>query len=253
MMGVLSMKSKRLVFFGTLLSCLILGSMVAQAIDNRDKMSLVGSTKPADEAARLRPIDQLGAHGEKAAEAVGPLTELLKDNSAKVRAHAACALGEIGAPAKPAVPALAELLKDPDETVRRQAVKAVMHIHPGPQVTIPLCVKLLEDSDPGVRVRVLNAVAEAGPKAVPGLIAALKNDKAAYWACLVLREIGPAAKDAVPALVKRLRDSRPEIRREAILALAAVEENDVCSLAPIAGAIAAELGDKDNTVAATYA
>ena len=166
----------------------------------------------------------MGAHGEKAAEAVGPLTELLKDNSAKVRAHAACALGEIGAPAKPAVPALAELLKDPDETVRRQAVKAVMHIHPGPQVTIPLCVKLLEDSDPGVRVRVLNAVAEAGPKAVPGLIAALKNDKAAYWACLVLREIGPAAKDAVPALAEKLKDPRPEIRREAILALAASME-----------------------------
>ena len=82
------------------------------------------------------------------------------------------------------------MLKDPDETVRRQAVRAVMHIHPGPQVTIPLCVKLLEDSDPGVRIRILNAIAEAGPKAVPALIEALKNEKAVYWACLVLREWG---------------------------------------------------------------
>ena len=82
-----------------------------------------------------------------------------------------------------------------------------MKIHPGPKVTVPLCVKLLEDSDPGVRMRVLNAIADAGPKAVPGLIYALNNEKAAYWACLVLREIGPAAKDAVPALVEETEGS----------------------------------------------
>ena len=69
--------------------------------------TLIGNLKSADEAVRLQAIDQLGARGAKAAEAVAPLTELLKDGSAKVRAHAACALGEIGAAAKPAVPALA--------------------------------------------------------------------------------------------------------------------------------------------------
>ena len=143
-------------------------------------------------------------------------------------------------PAKPAVPALAELLKDPDETVRRQAVKAVQAIRPGPQVTVPLCVKLLEDSDPGVRMRILNAIAEAGAKAVPGLIEALKNDKAAYWACLVLREIGPAAKDAVPALIEKLKDPRPEIRREAILTLAAMDEAANAAVPAIAAALTDE-------------
>ena len=159
------------------------------------------------------------------------------------------ALGEIGSPAKPAVPALAELVKDADETVRRQAIKAVMHIHPGPQVTIPLCVKLLEDSDPGVQVRILNAISEVGPQAVPGLIAALKNDKAAYWACLVLRDMGPAAKDAVPALTEKLQDPLPEIRREAILALAAMEEAATAAVPQIAAA----LSDEHTCPAATYA
>ena len=56
------------------------------------------------------------------------------------------------------------------------------------------------------------------------MMAGLKNDKAAYWACLVLREIGPAAKDAVPALVEKLKDPRPEIRREVILTLAAMDD-----------------------------
>ena len=126
-----------------------------------------------------------------------------------VRAHAAHALGEIGAPARPAVPALVMLVKDSDATVRRQAVHAIMRIHPGPKVTVPLAIKLLEDSDPGVRLRVLNAISEVGAKAVPGLIEALKHEKATYWACLVLRDIGPAAKDAVPALTETLQDPRP--------------------------------------------
>ena len=132
--------------------------------------------------------------------------QLLKDDSAKVRAHAAHALGEIGTPAKPAVAALAKLVKDSDQTVRRQAVKAIMRIHPGPKVTVPLAIELLKDPDPAVRMSVLEAISEAGPKAVPALIEALKDDKAAYWACLVLRDIGPAAKDAVPALIEKLQD-----------------------------------------------
>ena len=57
---------------------------------------------------------------------------------------------------------------------------------------------------------------------MPALIKALENERAAYWACLVLRDIGPQAKDAVPALTNLLADKRPEIRREAILALAEI-------------------------------
>jgi HEAT repeat protein len=98
-------------------------------------------------------------------------------------------------------------------------------------------------------MRVLNAIADAGPQAVPGLIEALKHDQAAYWACLVLREIGPAAKDAVPALTEKLKDPRPEIRREAILALGAMEEAAGSAVPQIAAA----LNDEQTRQAATYA
>ena len=76
---------------------------------------------------------------------------------------------------------------------------------------------------------------------MPGLIYALNNDKAAYWACLVLREIGPAAKDAVPALVEKLKDPRPEIRREVILTLAAMEEAAEPGRAAIAAALTTKI------------
>ena len=204
---------------------------------------------PSDETAKLQTIDQLGSRGRKAAT-VASLVEMLQDASPNVRAHAAHALGVIGSPATSAVPALANLLKDADETVRRQAIRAIMTIHPGPKVTVPLAVKLLEeDADPGVRMRVLTAISEVGAKAVPGLIEALKNDKAAYWACLVLRDIGPAAKDAVPALTEKLQDPHPEIRREVILTLAAMDD----AAAPAVEQIAAALEDEHTRTAATYA
>ncbi len=84
---------------------------------------------------------------------------------------------------------------------------------------------------------------------MPGLIKALDNDKAAYWACVVLREIGPAGKDAIPALTAKLQDPRPEIRREAVLALAAMEG----AAAGAAPQIAALLDDQQCRTAATYA
>lgn len=210
---------------------------------------LIQAAKSGAEPARIQALDQLGAQGEKAAEAVPALTQLLADRSAGVRAHAAHALGAIGAASKPAAPALAAMLKDDDVTARRQAVKALTQIRPGPQVMIPLFVKVLEDSDPAVRMRILHAVSEAGPAAVPGLIEGLKNDKAAYWACLVLREIGPAAKDAVPALAAKLKDPEVEIRREAALTLGALQEA-ARSATP---QLEAALDDEHARVAATFA
>ena len=159
------------------------------------------------------------------------------------------ALEQIGAPAKPAVGALVTLLKDPEETVRRQAVKALAAIHPGPDVMIPLFSQLMNGTDAQLEAQVLSALTDAGPAAVPGLIKALDNEQVNYWACIVLRGMGPAAADAVPALAGKLKDKRPEIRREAALALGAMQQK-AAAVAPQLGAI---LDDPDAQVAATYA
>jgi HEAT repeat protein len=230
------------------LTCTWLALAAAAACAAESTVSdLIGGLKSPDETTRLQAIDELGSQGTEAAEAVAPLVALLKDPSPTVRAHAAGALGQIGAPAKPAASALVDLLADSDATVRRQAIRALGAIHPGPQVTVPLFVKLMDDADPGVRMRVLQTVAEVGQQAVPALIEALKNEKAAYWACLVLRDIGPAAREAVPALTGKLQDSRPEIRREAVLALSAI--GDAAAVAQIATL----LDDAHCRTAATFA
>jgi HEAT repeat protein len=226
---------------------LITAGSAAWAADSSLK-ELIGALKSADETARLTAIDRLGAQGEKAAEAVAPLAVLLKDPTAMVRAHAAMALGEIGEPSKSAAPALVDLLKDGDEVVRRQAVKALVKIRPGPKVMLPLFVQAMESSDPSVQVRILHAISEAGEAAVPGLINALQNEKVAYWACIVLRDIGPSAKAAVPALTAALKNPHPDVRREAVLALGAMNEAAIAAVPQIAES----LSDEHACTAATF-
>ena len=228
---------------------LILAGSKAATAEEASLAESIAALKSPDQSVRLKAIDQLASLGEKASGAVAPLVEQLNDRSATVRAHAIHALGEIGPPAKAAAAAIVATVADPDDTVRRQAVGALLKIRPGPEITLPLFIKLMEDADPGVRVRVLRAVAEAGPQAVPRLVEALNNDKAAYWVCLVLRDMGPAAKEAVGPLARKLSDPRPEIRREATLALAAIGD----AAAPAVPQIAAMLDDPLLRTPATYA
>jgi HEAT repeat protein len=209
----------------------------------------IAALKSPDAAAKVAAINQLGAKGAKAAEAVPALTQLLADPSAVVRGQAAHALGQIGEAAKVAAPELVKLVGDADPAVRRNVGDALRRIRPGPQVTVPLFAKLMSDSDPGVRLRAMNVLADAGEEAMPFLLAALKDEKAAYWACLVLRDIGPKAKGAVPALAELAGGPRPEVRREAILALAAIGE----AAAPATPQLAKALDDPLDRTAATFA
>lgn len=183
---------------------------------------LIDAATTGSETQRVRAIRQLGAENKQAAEVVPVLTQLLADKSAVIRARAAHALGQIGAAAKPAAEPLAAMLKDSDPVARRQAVQALVAIRPGREVMLPLFIRLMEDPDQAVRLRAMHAIADGGPTVVPGMIHALENDKTAYYACLILRDIGPEARDAAPALAKALKHARPEVRREAALALGAI-------------------------------
>ena len=230
--------------FGLFVVGLLVFASPARSAEQPSVGELVAATKSTDEEARVEAIRGLGKRRDPAT--IDALIVLLDDESPQVRGHAAWALGQIGPPAKSAAEGLAKLFGDSHQGVRRQAVQAMISIRPGPKVGVPLFVKLMKDSDPGVQMRVLQAVAEAGENAVPAMIEALDTD-AAYWACVVLRDIGPAAKAAVPALTKALGDPRPEIRREAILALAAIGAPDALpKIVPL-------LNDEHSRVPATYA
>ncbi len=242
------MKTRCLILVLTVCACLTLGGPKLYTGEVPVAVKLAPDLRSDNEAVKMKALDAMGAEGGATAQAVKDIEGLLKDKSAKVRAHAAMALGSIGPKALDSVPALAELVKDPDETVRRTAVRAIMAIHPGPKVMIPICTKLLEDPNPAIRGRILNAVADRGIEAVPALIEALKDDKAAFWALLILRDIGPVAKAAIPAITEKLKDKKAEIRREAALTLGAMGKDAV----PAVPQIAALLSDKHAGTAATF-
>ena len=174
---------------------------------------------------RIAAIDRLGSMGPKAAAGESGAVEALqkqlklKSSSAMVQAHAAHALGQIGAAARPAAEALVSLVGSSDETVRREAVRALAKIKPGAKLVLPILARLLGDASPAVRTNALQALTEFGEPAVPLLIKALDDEKTDYWAMLVLAELGPQAKAAVPALIKKLSSQQPEIRHEALIAL----------------------------------
>jgi HEAT repeat protein len=109
--------------------------------------------------------------------------------------------------------------------VRRASLSALHKIKPPREQTIPIMVQTLQDADPAVVTRALHSMAEMGGDAVPALVEALNNDKAAYWSCLVLCEIGSngtagdAAPQAVEGLTKAVSNEDPEVRMQALLAL----------------------------------
>ncbi len=235
-------ETKRRILYGVLL-CLLSVCSSAGA-QSPDLQKLVAAANSTDETTRLDAIHSLGDHGP---EAVPALVALLKADSPTVRAYSAQSLGKIGPGAKSAAEPLIDLLADPEPAVRRYAIQAIGAIRPGPKVTVPLFAKLMQDSDAGVQLRVMQTVADAKGAAVPGLIEALHNKAAAYWACVIIRDIGPDAIGTAPALIESLKDPNPEIRREATLALAAIHATDAVD------AIAPLLKDEHASEAATYA
>ncbi len=198
---------------------------------------LVKSLGSTDAAAQIEAMEKLEALGAEAAPAVAALAELLNSDNAQVQAHAAAALGAIGKAAKPAAEGLAALVREEDEMVRREAVEALEDIQPGPQVMLPILSGLLKDPDPVVRARVMAGLAERGDDALRVLIPALDQEETAYLACLIISELGPGAKPAVPALVKLLDSKNPALQREAIMALAAIGPAAEPAVAKLAGIV----------------
>ncbi|HUS40739.1 MAG: HEAT repeat domain-containing protein [Pirellulales bacterium] len=183
---------------------------------------LVDQLNSEDNAVQAAAAATLARMGDAAAPAVDALVEQLKDDDPHVRAHAARALGSIGDPAKGSAEALAVLIADKDETVRRATIHALRRIKPGKDLIAPLMIKALGNADPQVVALATHNLAEVGPDIVPAMITAMDDERTVYWAILVLEELGPDAKDAVPSLAKALVHEDEEVRHEAAQALRAI-------------------------------
>jgi len=123
----------------------------------QDGRSQKGAGRAFSDLAEVEMAYALGQIGPEAAEAVGPLSEIVADKYGHeyVRGGAAWALGRMGPGAEPAVGRLIETLESnprPVGSVRRNVPLALGSIGPAAKPAVPALVKLLDDEDAGVRV-----------------------------------------------------------------------------------------------------
>jgi HEAT repeat protein len=147
-----------------------------------------------------------------------------------VKREAIYQLGKIGPAAKAALPAIVAALDDPDKQVWTGALAVIANLGPDAAETVPVIIQGL---DPGkakagrdrdrqqLLVRSAFALSKIGAPALPALIAALDDESAQRRAGVAraLGEMGPAAGEAAPALVKNVGHWDETVRRETADAL----------------------------------
>lgn len=150
----------------------------------------------------LLPEPIVGRSAAEALVAIGPkamliLTGELTNRLASRRVAAAAALLRFGTNAAPAIPALAAAVEDPDAKVRLGAVETLGTI----------------GSSGGVVV-------------LSALTRALRDEDALVRRCGVacLGSLGTKAKEAAPEVSNLERDSDPEVRRVALMALRSMKQ-----------------------------
>jgi hypothetical protein len=160
------------------------------------------------------------------------------DPDAKVRREVLRCLSQIGHSATAAVSAVSELCADSDRDVRQDAAWTLWKITGQTNTTVPVLEELLsQQHDEDRRHQAaydLLVMGDSAPTLVTTLINSLTNRQAGDRAtvCSFLRDIGPPAAAAIPALRKALQDPEPEVRRRAEVALSRIDPEHAATPAP---------------------
>jgi hypothetical protein len=166
--------------------------------------ALIDALKDSDADVRQSAAGALAGMGR---QAVGPLMEIVKDQSKDkdLRANAAYVLGLMGGNGREALPLLTKMLKDDDKDVRRRAAFAIQHI--------------VKESGPGAGMPGFPASGfPAGTLTPPGSLPGVQGDKPLSFPDpgLVSPSGSPASKPpAKPGTEKKEEEKKPtETKKE---------------------------------------
>jgi HEAT repeat protein len=192
----------------------LLAICVSDAPVRKQLEIVVAALEDADSAVRADALCELDRMKRDAEPVVPSLVKLLENNQKNTRCDILRLLRDIGPQAKAAVPALTKALEDSDSGMRVIAAEALGNIGPEAKEAAGSLRAGLIDEDECVAVaaaRALWFIEREKSGAIPILAHFLgvpdkgKGTMVALSAALALGEIGPGAKDAVPALVKALK------------------------------------------------
>jgi HEAT repeat protein len=173
----------------------------------------------------------LGYCGDDAKDAVPALLEALRDErNDKKRESAegiASALGLIGPGAKKAVPALIEMLKDAslNDDCHISTVRALGDIGPNAKDAVPAIRDYLNHAEQNARIYGFRALGQIGPETLPILLDRIRPDSGndRYMAVEAIGLMGPAGKEAVPALLDLLNEKETDGGRARVIGTALVQ------------------------------
>jgi HEAT repeat protein len=144
---------------------------------------------------------------------------MIKDSDRQVRLKAAQLLRIMGRDAKAAIPALIEAFKDPDVYVRAAAISAVGAMGPDTLPALAALREALRDEEflgvvAAAAAVTIGQLGESAKPAVPDLIALLprRGKEGTMLGTLAslgaLKNLGPVAAEAIPAVIETLNESR---------------------------------------------
>jgi HEAT repeat protein len=176
---------------------------------------LISLLKDPDRDVRMRVVTALGNFGAQARQALPVLRAALKEAASKdsdesVRGHALRAVLQVGPEPASDIPALINALQSELEIVRFHAAATLGDLGRSARAAVPALIHAAS-WDEDAAVRVVAAVAlwkidQNGPLAVSTLVKALDGDNelVCWIAADNLREMGPEAAEAIPALRRAL-------------------------------------------------
>jgi HEAT repeat protein len=190
---------------------------------------------------RMNALLTLSRLGPDAKEAVPQLVRALRDEKNLTRIYpfprsvfemSVETLGQIGPDAKEAVGDLTKIMntKEKDILKRVNVARAILKINKDLKNTLPVLIEGLNSSNFEAWDQAIETIEATGPEAkdaVPALIKVLKdkdvgNTQTQGGAARALGKIGPEAKAAVPALIAALDGKDYYVRNWAIFALGAI-------------------------------
>jgi HEAT repeat protein len=217
-------------------------SGVMTALERMGDVSLPFLIKALEkEEGRRAVIETLGRFGPRGKAAIPALVKLLQDPDPGVRALAALSLRPIRMDftSPDLTPALLAGLKDPDPELRRRVVLVFSGNTPKSPEVINALRQAVKDTDDQVRIGaagILCTVPGEAKTLVPVLREALSDIRYRKSALAGLTQAGPAAKEAMPALIAALKNpSDVQFAAQAAMTLSFVGGND--AVAPLLQAL----------------
>lgn len=202
-----------------------------------DRAAVLARALRTDSSATVRRVAAWGLHSYATTDAgLSALVRALGgDVDASVREMSAWALAE----ARSGSAATAQLVKavreDRDPAVHATAVWALGEL--GDEVAVETLVTALSDSDPAVREMAAWSIGSCRPERAPGALIAALSDRdlrvrrSAAWALYTIEDAGAAG--AIEAAFQREQD--PELRRDLVKALGAVGDGSLDALQRLVG------------------